>query len=62
MCALRRKLERRRLEPHEGRVADRADTFVEVVVVVWQQIGRRCKSQQGDGCQRQNEDEFLDTS
>jgi hypothetical protein len=59
MCCQRRKLDRCGLQPHEGRVADRADALVEVVVMVRQQIGRRRKSQQSDGCQRQDEDKFV---
>ena len=43
-------------------MANRADTLIDVVMVMRQQIGRRREGQQGNGCQRQNKDEFLGTS
>ena len=43
-------------------MADRTDALADVVVVVRQQFGCRREGQQGDGGQRQNKDEFLDTS
>lgn len=41
----RGKSERRWAQPHQRRVTDRADAFVDVVVVVRQQIGGRSKGQ-----------------
>lgn len=41
----RGKSERRWAQPQQRRVADRADAFVDVVVVVRQQIGGRSKGQ-----------------
>jgi len=41
----RGKSERRWAQAHQRRVADRADAFIDVVVVVRQQIGGRGKGQ-----------------
>jgi hypothetical protein len=50
----------RLLKSHDRRMTDRAGTLrVDILMTVRQQIGRRCDSQQRDGCQRQDKYEFL---
>jgi hypothetical protein len=43
-------------------MAKRADAFVEIVMVMGEQLRRRRKGQKCNGGERQNEDEFLSTS
>lgn len=45
--------------PMRGGVANRADTLVDVVMVVRQQLGCSREGQQGNGRQREDENGFL---
>ena len=46
------------LYAHQGRMAERADSLVDIIVMVRQQISCRSKGQQRDRGNRQDEDEF----
>lgn len=43
-------------------MTDRTDALIDVVVVMRQQLDRRCKGQQGYGCQRQNKSQILSST